>query len=169
MKLKELLEQYSEVELTKEQVKQVKEYLGINNSKWRPEQNERYYIVTTRLTVGEAFYSVHNEIDAARLFVNNCFKTKEEAEFRLEQIKVYNELQNFAIANNDEIDWKNGNQGKYSIYCRWYFNDTCEVLIDKKNINQDLNQIYFSSDELAQQAIEKVGVDRIKKYLFGVE
>lgn len=166
MKLKELLEQYSDVELTEEQEKQIKDYLGIKNSKkWRPKQNERYYIVTTRLTVGEAFYTVHDEINDARLFVNNCFKTKEEAEFRLEQIKVYNELKIFADENNEEIDW---NKPKWKYHITYNY--------DKKHLGvsaficvQDIGQIYFSSEELVQQAIEKVGADRIKKYLFGVE
>ena len=34
-------------------------------------------------------------------------KTKEEAKFRLEQIKVYNELKNFADENNGEMNWRN--------------------------------------------------------------
>lgn len=167
MKLKELLEQYSDVELTEEQEKQIKDYLGIKNSKkWRPKQNERYYIVTTRLTVGEAFYTVHDEINDARLFVNNCFKTKEEAKFRLEQIKVYYELKNFADENNDEIDWKNKYQEKY-YFCLNHSDNSfgiCDV-----EFAEDIGRIYFSSKELAKQAIKKVGADRIKKYLFGVE
>ena len=167
MKLKELLKNVEDVELTEEQEKQIKDYLGIKDSKrWKPKENERYYIVTTRLTVGEAFYTVNDEINAARLLVNNCFKTKKEAEFRLEQIKVYNELKNFADENNNGICWKDENEDKFYIN---YIHSDKQVLCFSANFIQDIGQIYFSSEELAEQAIEKVGEDRIKKYLFGVE
>ena len=167
MKLKELLEQYSDVELTEEQEKQIKDYLGIKNSKkWKPKNTEKYFYIDCYGEIDYAVYDNNDEADVYGLFVNNCFKTKKEAEFRLEQIKVYNELKNFADENNDEIDWKNKYQEKY-YFCLNHSDNS--FLICDVEFAEDIGRIYFSSKELAKQAIKKVGADRIKKYLFGVE
>lgn len=169
MKLKELLEQYSDVELTEEQEKQIKEYLGIKDSKkWKPRLNEKYFFIDSYGDVKDEYtdHEQNAEWDDYRIFINNCFQTKEEAEFRLEQIKVYNELKNFADDNNEEIDWKNECQEKYYIYLSHNDNN---FIIGDMVYGQDIGQIYFSSRGLVEQAIEKVGEDRIKKYLFGVE
>jgi hypothetical protein len=45
MKLKELLNQCLDVELTEEQEEQIKELLCIRSKKWKPEHSERYYYV----------------------------------------------------------------------------------------------------------------------------
>ena len=47
MKIKELLEQVQDVELTEEQEKHIKEYLGFKDSKkWKPKAGEKYYSKT---------------------------------------------------------------------------------------------------------------------------
>ena len=81
MKLKELLEQYSDVELTKEQVKQVKDYLGIKETKkWRPRLNEKYFFIDSYGDVSDEYtdHEQNAEWDDYRIFTNNCFKTKKE-------------------------------------------------------------------------------------------
>lgn len=167
MKLKELLKNVEDVELTEEQEKQIKDFLGIkNNKKWVPEENESYFFVDNKGMIDKVLGAQPRCEDYQfRILTNNCFKTKEEAEFRLEQIKVYNELKNFADENNDEIDWKDENKDKFYIN---YIHSDKQISCFSANFIQDIGQIYFSSEELAEQAIEKVGEDRIKKYLFGV-
>lgn len=164
MKIKELLEKYGDVKINEEKEKEIKKLLGIKeNKKWVPNHEEDYFFVSDTL---EALYDtwMGSYIDTCRYFKNNCFKTQKEAEFRLEQIKVYNELKNFAIENNDEIDWKNDQQNKYYMYFK-----CSDILIYDTLTSKDIGQIYFSTRELAEQAIKTVGEDRIKKYLFGVE
>lgn len=166
MKLKELLKNVEDVELTEEQEKQIKDFLEIKNSKkWRPKKSEKYFYVNC---CGDIDYCVNSddEADMFGFLTNNYFKTKEEAEFRLEQIKVYYELKNFADDNNDEIDWHNSSQSKWCIYF------DCSNLILKTTAWSSARfhgNVYFASEKLAKQAIKKVGEDRIKKYLFGVE
>ena len=160
MTIKAFSLKYKNVELTEEQEKHIKDYLGIKNKKWRLKEGENYYFVNSYGCISNS-----KNYDEFRLITNNCFKTQKDAEFRLEQIKVYNELKNFADENNEEIEWKNGT-AKYII--------TFDTEDEKIGTNiifyiQDIAQIYFSSKELAEQAIDKVGADRIKKYLFGVE
>ena len=165
MKLKELLKNVEDVELTKEQEKQIKDFLGIKNSKkWMPKKSEKYFYINC---CGDIDYCVNSddEADMYCFLTNNYFKTKEEAEFRLEQIKVYYELKNFADDNNDEICWIHQSQLKYYMLYSYVEN---ELDITSWTNVRDLGQIYFSSEELAKQAVEKVGEDRIKKYLFEV-
>lgn len=164
MTIKELLEKYDNVELTKEQEEHIKKCLEIKDKKWRPQKEEKYWCVTDdNYILNSTFYGI--EADVFRIFNNNCFKTKEEAEFILEQIKVYNELKNFADENNEEMNFKS-NTIKYHIF---YDYDENKVDVYGSISVKFIGQIYFSSRELTEQAIEKVGEDRIKKYLFGVE
>ena len=165
MTIKELYEKYGDVELTEEQEKHIKDLLGFKNKKWRPEYNDLYYYIDSFGQIALCNYEAVGT-DINRLITGNCFKTKEEAEFRLEQIKVYNELKNFADENNEELDWEKINKEKYYLYFNHNKNKlekTCAFS------HQDIGIIYFSSKELAEQAITKGGADRIKKYLFGVE
>lgn len=168
MKLKEMLKNVEDVELTEEQEKQIKDYLGIKNSKkWRPEKGEKYFYIASNGTIVAVTYAEPEYSDYKfHILSNNYFKTKEEAEFRLEQIKVYNELKNFADENNDEeIDWYSSSQIKW----RMYFDYANSILnVSGWSTIRSQGAIYFTSEELAKQAIEKVGEDRIKKYLFGV-
>lgn len=91
-------------------------------------------------------------------------KTEEETEFALEKQKLLVELQNFADLNNDEIDWKTTNQEKHYLVFSHYSE---EFIPSSARSFRDIGQIYFTSSDIARQAIAKFG-DRIKKYLFDV-
>ena len=98
--------------------------------------------------------------------MGNCFKTKEEAEFAVEKIRVYQELKQFADENNGPINWKKSDFHKV---CICYNHTAGRIEFSCHQYTDVLGTFYFSSKELAQQAIKKIGEDRIKKYLFGVE
>lgn len=162
MKLKELLEKYGDVEIVKEKEQELKNLFGIKESKkWEPNHKEDYFFVNDIL---ETLYDtwMGSCVDTYRYFRNNCFKTRKEAEFHSEQIKVYNGLKNFAIENNGEIDWDDNDAKKWYI-CFNYDNN--EISTNYSYYLQNVGQIYFTSDELAEQAIKIVGEERIKKYL----
>ena len=167
MKIKDLLENVQDVELTPEQEKQIKEYLGIKETKrWKPKSGENYWYIMHCGTVATTHWSDYCDLDAEFFAMNNCFKTKEEAEFALEKIKVYLELKNFADENNDSIDWNDERQRKYTIY--YDYSDPGLAITDYHHMAH-IGTIYFSSVELAQKALKKIGEKRIEKYLFGVE
>lgn len=168
MKLKELIKNVENVELTPEQEKQIKNYLGIKDFKrWKPNDGERCWTILGDFTADTNYFTPDYNPDKRRYKYGNLFKTKEEAEFALEKIKIYIELKNFADENNGRpIEWQQPNIKNYYIY--WSHNRNALYVSDHWTC-QDLGQIYFSSEELAKQAIQKVGEDRIKKYLFGVE
>jgi hypothetical protein len=168
MKIKDLLENVQDVELTPEQEKQIKEYLGIKETKrFVPRQTELYYYINSDLSHGSSNYNKNWPYDVVRLTIGNCFKTTKEAEFVAEQIKVYQELKNFADENNDPIDWNDQRSHKYSI--AYSHEEAKRLYITCWATYQFMGCVWFSSMELAEQAIKTVGEDRIKKYLFGVK
>ena len=165
MKVKDLIKDVQDVELTPEQEKQIKDYLGIKgNKRWKPKNDGRYYTIYGDLSVDSTYNNT--SMDSLRIVYGNCFKTEKEAEFAAEKIKVYLELKNFADENNDPINWSNPLQEKF--YIMWDY-EKCIIIYTYSCWMKTLDAIYFSSKELAKQAVETVGADRIKKYLFGVE
>lgn len=134
---------------------------------WKPEKDGHYYYYNDTGHIYESCYD-GDSTDKNRLEFGNCFKTKEEAEHMVEKLKVINELKKFALENNEaEIDWNNLSQKKYVI------------IYDPENQNVDVYcywrtqyipfNIHFTSEKIAQKAIETIGMDRIKKYYFDIE
>ena len=132
---------------------------------WKPREGEPYYYVDSNGEVLGDCNSNHR-VDEDRICLGNCFKTKEEAEHMVEKLKVINELKKFALENNEaEIDWKNGTQEKHIIA---YGFQTIKTDLWYYTQHIPFN-IYFTSKEIAQKAIETIGVDRIKKYYFDID
>ena len=134
---------------------------------WKPKEKELYFYYDSEGLIYESVYS-GGSIDKNRLEFGNCFKTRKKAEHMVEKLKVINELKKFAAENNEEeIDWKNLKQVKWAIaYSRMYKN---LELNDWRNTQFSSSNIYFTSREIAQKAIETISEDRIKKYYFDVE
>jgi hypothetical protein len=87
------------------------------------------------------------------------------SEVAVEKIKVITELKKFAEENNDKVDWKNYKQKKY--YLHYGFDR--KVVFVEQDVFPVFNQIYFSSREIANKAIETIGEERLKKYYFDYE
>lgn len=99
------------------------------------------------------------DFEEYRLAIGNIFKTKDKAEFTAEKLKVETELRKYSRPFESMEDnfsmVLDTNNGSLDIWCRLY--------------SKYQGTIYFESEEKAQQAIEAVGEERIKKYIFGVE
>lgn len=153
--------------LSKEEREQLMKLIEKANKEskiWKPEMDKLYYTVTATGTVRKYNW---DDCYSDKLFygIGNCFKTEEEAKFMIERLKVIAELQRFADEYNDKIEWNNSRLYKYYII---YNHSTKEVECDANDTFQH-NDIYFSSEELCKQAVEKIGEDRIKKYYLRVE
>ncbi len=138
---------------------------GSKRNLWKPKCGELFFYISGRGYIFSSIW-INSYICNEYYSVGNCFKTKEEAEFTLEKVKVETELRRFAEENNEcEIDWSDRKQNKWLI-CYNY---------DLKNIDTGYDNtlrthyIYFSSKEIAKQAIKHIGEERLKKYYFGVE
>ena len=150
-KLEELETKIKELSEEIERLKAEKE-----NESWKPKNGDKYwlrshtgYVVQVRWMGDEA----EDDIYA----IGNVFRTKEEAEFRAEQLKVEAELRRFARPfDRDEENWVIN-----------YDVDDNAIIIFRYHTVQCCN-IHFPSKEIAQKAIDTVGEERIKKYYFGV-
>lgn len=134
-----------------------------NKKRWRG--YSAYYYITPCGDITHGF-------DSMRLYDEQCyklanyFKTKEEAEFARKKRLIYQQLKDYALGHNtEEIDWNNLSQ------FRWFikYDNKCEIIrYCWTRFLNCMNQIYFTSEEIARAAVEEIGEDNIKKYLFGV-
>lgn len=138
---------------------------------WKPEENKNWYYFLTpaygEKCISYCFFG-GGAFDKTNYTIGNCFKTKEEAEFALERLKVIAEMKRY-IAEHDDIklDWSNCEQKKWVIF---YYYDRGNIEIDYFMCSQDIDKsLYASSREVLEDMIKEIGEDRIKKYYFGVE
>ena len=93
------------------------------------------------------------------LKIGNIFRTKQQAEFAVEKLKVEAELRKFSTS--------------FVLYNENWFLVLADTQQDVMPLyeNREVTQgtIYFESKERAEEAVKSVGEDRIKKYIFGVE
>ncbi len=157
-RIKEAKEQITELQKT---VNNLEEQLNKPDGRWKPERNENYYYIQQ-----DGYIGLTNnlyDIDQRTIAIGNCFQTQKEAEFEVERLKVITELKEFAF----EPDWEDNNQGKYVLaYDHIEKKITYCILMW---IQRDNDNLYFETKEFMEKAIEKVGENRIKKYLFGIE
>lgn len=132
---------------------------------WKPEMNEQYYLVTTFGDIS-CFNWDDDSGDNDLYSIGNCYRTEEEAEFAMERMKVVAELERYTQEhNNGEIDWT----GEAASYYRLsYDHRDNDIFVDNNTILQ-ATATYFTSREIALDAIKAIGEDRIKKYLFNIK
>ena len=136
------------------------EYKGEKSSKWIPKSGEIYYFVNIDLSVS---YSTNllDSIDELRFEFIEIFKTKEEAREYADYLKARKE---YSYEFSKE-EWENEGIDKYSIYYDYDYNN---VMIGLCNTFRNLNQIYFKTEEKAQEFIDKYK-KQILKFEFGIE
>lgn len=126
----------------------------------KPEIGTRYFYLDS---VGDIVNAVwdDDEYDNARWDLGNVFLTEKEMVFAIEKRKVEVELERYAKEHNDEKTTDN---------CHVVMNTgTKEIDISSYWVLQVAGATCFSNREIANDAIEAVGKDRILKYIFGVE
>lgn len=132
---------------------------------FKPTCGQEYYLLTSDGFICSDVGNNHDHLDDTRFQLGNCFETKEQAEFAFEKQKVYTQLKRYALEHNEDVfDWRDGYQRKYYIYCE------CEKLgISYTEYLRVPSNIYFTSEEIAKNAIDEIGEEKIKKYLFEVD
>lgn len=147
--IKALKERIAELE---EQVKEEQEFPKRGDEYWYTDE----YGTVCSYQSDEFFNKVIIEDMKA---VNNIFRTKEQAEFAVEKLKVETELRKYS---------KPYEHGGFNYYLFFDIENDC---LDTHFTGYCPPQgvIYFESEEKAQQAIKSVGKERIKKYIFGME
>lgn len=157
-KISELEQQI--VELKAEVEKEEKENKS-TNKRWRAEKRDTYWFVDGD-GIPKWWYECNRDFDGFYYDTHNYFQTEEEARRYAKVLETERQLKKFADEHNSEIDWTNINQGKYYLsYSYSYY----RVSIADRHWTKDSRTIYFSSEEIAQQAIDEIGTDKIKEYL----
>ena len=161
-KMDKLMEEYKEKikEVTKKEepfIKKGQRYFTIDN----------YFRISTTKNLGY-------EDDKERIQIGNCYpftdetkdKVKKEVKLIAERRKLQLQMEQFARLNNEEeIDWSNGNQLKWHLYVDCKRNNIITTCTYKIRV---LNTVYFTSEKIAQKALEKFG-DRIRKLYMDME
>lgn len=136
----------------------------VENSFGIPEHEHTYYYINTVSGIVAELW-MGDSIDKEKYLLGNYFLTRRDAQFELEKRKIIRKLE-ILSKKAGGVDWEDENQRKF----RMQYSHYSKVLSCKGNfILQDPGQIYFPSEQSIQQAIDIVGEERIKKYLFGVK
>ena len=150
----------------RDEFKRLAEKASCESRVWKPKAGEAYY--TIRPDYGGIFWVQWNgdEFDEFRWTIGLVFKTKEEAEFALEKMKVKVELERYMQEYNDpELKEWNSKNDHYYIRFDYYWST---ISVDFVR-GDKYNDISFTSKEIAENAIAEIGEKRIIKYLFGVD
>lgn len=151
------------IETRKDRVAKIDELIkGLENSKREPKYDDTYFYIHAD---GDIYFDVNIEsrFDENLFSIGNYFKTREEAEFEVERLKVLEELKKFSYEFSEE-EWKDNDIAKFSMY---YDYDYSKIGI-RNNTAWKHDLIYFKIREDAQKAIDKIGEERLKKYYFKV-
>lgn len=104
----------------------------------------------------------YNNFDKKRIDNANYFSTKEKAEEINFKQTLFRKLQRFSDENGgNEIDWLNINQPKFFIT---YSYDFKKLNLFRLHTDADFGQVYFISEEVAEEAIELFRDELIKYF-----
>lgn len=128
------------------------------DNRWKPKVGEDYWWVDVN---GELYKDKwgNDEFDNNIFNHTDIFPTKEQAEFDRERKRIRRELMKYGKDFYPGHDnWAFNYNYRDRIIGYWNSKFSCHPFT-----------IYFESEEMAKKAVEEVGEDRIKKYLFRVE
>ena len=120
---------------------------------------EKYYSISTKGKIG-SYSFCNDDFDKEIIDFGNYFKTQEEAERKRFEIRLHRQLELFALENDDtEIDW-NIHSEKYVIN---YSKKMGPFIIEVYDL-KDFGQVYFTSKEIAEKALETFKYDLIRYF-----
>ena len=142
-----------------DEIKALKERIAeLERQQEFPRDGDTYWYVGMR---GNIFTSQWEELPSEEhmLEVGNIFKTKEQAELAVGKLKVETELRKFSQPFESMTD-------NFIIV---FDRETYKLGVKAVIFSDIQGAIYFDSTTVAEEAIESVGAERIKKYIFGME
>lgn len=124
------------------------------NKKYKFEDGDMYFYITHTGDTRISRWIAHG-IDKSHLNFGNIYRTQEEAEKAILNIRIRNKLRMFAEEINGEWrpNWEDHDEIKW--YCV-YNESTREWLTVEDCFIHSINEIYFKTEELAKRAIEEV-------------
>lgn len=132
----------------------------------RAEDDDTYYCVENNGKICE----IHEKdyiSDRWRYKIANYSTVKSKMEFKALRDNLLSRMQRWAdIHNEEKIDWDNSEQRKYLIYYDYDDNKFCFTYV---YYVRDLGQIYFTSEEIANQCLEEFKEELLEFYKFEME
>lgn len=131
------------------------------NKRWKPNFDEDYFRIGPFDNITSLKWE-NDVFDNKHYNTRNVFKTIEEAEFEVERRKIMIELQNYADKHNEEI--------AHPSYAFWLAldEDDMSITVENDSFLPPVGTVLFSNGDIAYDAIETIGEDRILKYMFRV-
>lgn len=143
-----------------------KEKINSESKVWKPKYGERFWCASID---GIALIKVWtgDSVCEGLWKMGNVFKTEQETIFAIEKQKVEVELERFADEHNDpdKDEWDGKN---IHYYIRYDIGDEA-LTMASSYIMQNINDIYFTSEDIVRNSIDHIGAERIIKYLFDVD
>lgn len=161
IKISEIAEKYKDYEIDEKEL----EKLLVKpkpKSVWDLKNGDKYWCILS-YGMGEYFWT-NGEADLKSRELNNAFLTKEEAEFELERRKC--EAIMLKYGTRDMMSLGDVYTRKWFICYKHHENG---LYFDFYNYSDCQGAIWFASKEIAQQCIDEIGEDRLKKYIFNVK
>lgn len=131
-------------------------------SVWDLKEEDKYYYINCYGEIDSTFYDCDEDVDIIKC--GNAFLTEKEARFEVERRKCEAVLLKYGT--RDLMSFGDKYTKKYYIQ---YDYDVNKIMIFKHYSIGIQGVINFKTEELAQKAIEEVGEDRLKKYVFNVK
>lgn len=126
---------------------------------WNLKDGDKYYLISHYGKVERITWN-DDEFDLRRREYGNAFLTREEAQFELERRRCEAIMLKYGRRKFKPRDFN---------YLIRFDNDDKQAFVDFWRLNQFQGTIYFDTEELAQKAIDEIGEEMLKKYVFGVE
>jgi len=131
----------------------------------RKKKDEQYYCLDNS---GEIWYisDLNANEDIFGYSIGNYFETEKQAENYRERLLIEQELKDIAMELNkgEKIDWNNKEQEKY--YLLYNF-DTNNIMFDYYISHKIQGAIYCLDTNFMFAAAERIGEERLTKYLKG--
>lgn len=156
-----LLEKISELEQQLAMLRVEVEKEEKENKRWRAEEGYKYWFVDGD-GIPKWWHEYSRDIDGFYYDTHNYFQTEEEARKYAKVLEIERQLRKFADEHNDKIDWEDIDQDKW---CLGYSYRALKTMTAVAMYTREARTIYFSSQEIAKQAIDTIGEDKIKEYL----
>ena len=136
-------------------------YIEKPKSVWNLKEGDTYYSIYGNGNVSSEKKWFDDEYENNYREIGNVFLTEEEAKYDIERRKI--EMEMLKLGGRRKAE-----QGKANWYLEYRpMSGGIEALWSSYEMDQGV--IYFESEEKAKKAVETIGKERIKKYIFGVD
>ena len=161
-----LAEKAKEIELLLKEVKSQLKELRVKESSFTREIYYEYYYLND---CGEIKIETDEDypFDNFRYSIGNYFETEKEAKNYKEKLLIEQELRDIAreLNKGEEIDWNDGSQDKYYLLYSFYADGPMRD--SSSNYSKKQGIIYCLDSDFINIAIERIGKERLAKYLKG--